>query len=342
MKNKRLQVFTYVVLVYMLLAFIWWSVLLFTKNRDALQAKVELLKIGMVAEGLVSQESEFYASPRYLSLKNQYERQERMVIGESIVLIMSVLAGIYIIYSAYRREMRSSQQQRNFLLSITHELKSPISGIRLVLETLLKRELNKDQKQRLGDNALKEVDRLTGLVEDLLLSARLETAYLPHFEALDLDELLPDLLKRIAAKHPDFDWRYSSVDHIPSVQADKAGLTSVVVNLLENAAKYSSPPAAIQLSLHNIQNQYVEIRVSDEGIGVTALEKQRIFDKFYRIGNEDTRQTKGTGLGLFIVREIVKAHQGRIRVQENQPKGSVFIITLPMQTKPVKEAAPKL
>lgn len=333
MKDKRLQVFTYAVLAYMLLAFVWWSVLLFTKNRDAFRAKVELLKIGMVAEGLISQEIEFYQSARYLSLKKQYDRQERMVIGESMALILSVLAGIYIIYHAYRREMGSARQQRNFLLSITHELKSPIAGIRLVLETLMRRELKPEQVQRLGDNAIKEVDRLTGLVEDLLLSARLETAYDPHFEPLDLDELLQDVLHRIAAKYPAFEWQYSSSDHIPAIRADKTGIVSVVTNLLENAAKYSTPPASIGLSLHNLQNQLVEIRVTDEGMGIPAQEKQRIFDKFYRVGNEDTRQTKGTGLGLFIVRETVKAHRGKIRVADHHPRGTVFSITLPMDAR---------
>lgn len=333
MKDKRLQIFTYAVLAYMLLAFVWWSVLLFTKNRDAFRAKVELLKIGMVAEGLISQEVEFYQSARYLSLKKQYDRQERMVIGESMALILSVLAGIYIIYHAYRREMGSARQQRNFLLSITHELKSPIAGIRLVLETLMRRELKPEQVQRLGDNAIKEVDRLTGLVEDLLLSARLETAYDPHFEPLDLDELLQDVLHRIAAKYPAFEWQYSSSDHIPAIRADKTGIVSVVTNLLENAAKYSRPPAPITLSLHNLQNQLVEIRVTDEGMGIPAQEKQRIFDKFYRVGNEDTRQTKGTGLGLFIVREIIKAHRGKIKVADHHPRGTVFSITLPMDAR---------
>ena len=333
MKDTRLQIFTYAVLAYMLLAFVWWSVLLFTKNRDAFRAKVELLKIGMVAEGLISQEVEFYQSARYLSLKKQYDRQERMVIGESMALILSVLAGIYIIYHAYRREMGSARQQRNFLLSITHELKSPIAGIRLVLETLMRRELKPEQVQRLGDNAIKEVDRLTGLVEDLLLSARLETAYDPHFEPLDLDELLQDVLHRIAAKYPAFEWQYSSSDHIPAIRADKTGIVSVVTNLLENAAKYSRPPAPITLSLHNLQNQLVEIRVTDEGMGIPAQEKQRIFDKFYRVGNEDTRQTKGTGLGLFIVREIIKAHRGKIKVADHHPRGTVFSITLPMDAR---------
>lgn len=334
MKQSPLRGFTYAVLAYLFLAFVWWSVLLFTKNRDALLAKTELLKIGMVAEGIIKEETEFYAHPRYQALKKQYDRQEYMIIGESVVLILSVLGGIYIIYSAFKGEMRSAQQQRNFLLSITHELKSPIAGIRLVLETLLKRELRPEQIQRLGDNALKEVDRLTTLVEDLLLSARLETAYQPHIQPLDLDELLHDSFQRVAAKHTDFNWQYHSADHIPMLRADKTGLVSVATNLLENAAKYSNPPAKITLSLHSLDNQAVEIRVTDEGIGIDPGEKRHIFDKFYRVGNEDTRKTKGAGLGLFIVREIVRAHQGKIKVMDNQPQGTIFSITLPLLPAP--------
>lgn len=330
MKDKQLRLFTFIVLAYMLLAFVWWSVLLFTKNRDAFQAKVELQKMGMVAEGLVTTEADFYSSERYLELEKHYRRQEYMIIGESLALILSVLAGIYIISGAFKREMEAARQQRNFLLSITHELKSPLAGIRLVLETLLRRSLNAEQIRRLGENGMRETDRLTKLVEDLLLSARLETAYQPNREPIDLEELLSDCLERMRHKQADFQWIFTCTDHVPVIEGDKAGLHSVVTNLLENAAKYSLPPAKITLSLRKIDNQWLEISVCDEGMGIPDAEKAKVFEKFYRVGNEDTRRTKGTGLGLFIVREIVRAHKGVIELTDNKPKGTVFNIRLPL------------
>lgn len=329
MQNPRLSILTYVILFYMLLAFVWWSVLLYTKNRDAYLAKVELLQIGMAAEGLIRNREEFVQSERFQELNARYQRQEYMIIGESIFLILSLLAGMYLIYRAYLRELRASRQQRNFLLSITHELKSPIASIRLILETLQRRQLTPEQSQKLSDNALQETDRLTNLVEDLLLSAKLESAYEPNLTAVDLSEMLRDLIRKLEIRHPEATFIVEEKDHIPAIQADRQGLVSVFLNLLENAVKYSPSPAHITVSLDWDQADRLCIRIADHGYGIPNGEKKRVFQKFYRIGNEDTRQTKGTGLGLYIVSEIVKAHGGDIQIRDNEGGGAVFEIALP-------------
>ncbi|MEZ4986562.1 MAG: histidine kinase dimerization/phospho-acceptor domain-containing protein [Saprospiraceae bacterium] len=178
-KINKLQFTTYFVLGHMLLAFFWWSVLLFTKNRDAYTAKLELQQMGMAAEGLINSPEDFYRSERYRSLMEKYKKQELMIMGETLFLSLTLLYGIYLVYAAYRREVLASNQQRNFLLSITHELRSPLAGIRLSLETLQKRAdlLQPAQREKLSANGIKEADRLNRLVDDLLLSARLENAY---------------------------------------------------------------------------------------------------------------------------------------------------------------------
>ena len=332
-RNIRLRLLSYIVIAYMLLAFIWWSVLLYEKNKDAFYAKRELLLIGMVAEGRVSSSSEFYQTATYLELKDKYQTQTSMILGEAGVFVCSLLIGLYLINRSYHKEMMAARQRRNFLLSITHELKSPIASIQLILETMQKRGTIKQEiKERLLNNALNDTKRLNGLVSNLLLSAKLESAYQPHRENLDLAELIEDILDKLRHKHPTFKFSYIQDGNIPIIHADRTGMTSVAINLLENAIKYSTGSTEIQTYLSFVKDQII-LKIADNGIGIDDKEKKKIFEKFYRIGNEDTRKTKGTGLGLYIVAEIIKAHQGRINVLDNKPHGTIFSIQLPVKNK---------
>ncbi len=328
-QNIRLRLLSYAVIAYMLLAFTWWSVLLYEKNRDAYYAKRELMLIGMVAEGRVSGQVDFQQTPEFLDLQRKYQAQKYMIMGEAAVFVASLLVGMYLINRGYHKEIESARQRRNFLLSITHELKSPIASIQLVLETMKRRAtLKPEMKDRLVENALSDTDRLHGLVNDLLLSAKLETAYQPFQEHIDLSELMDDLIEKMRHKYPRVKFVYAQDGNIPMVYGDKTGLTSVALNLLENAVKYSTPPIRIETNLHFLTDDVV-LEVADNGIGIDDKEKKYIFDKFYRVGNEDTRKTKGTGLGLYIVAEIVRAHKGTIIVLDNDPQGTRFRITLP-------------
>ncbi len=326
--NLRLRLLSYLVIFYMLLGFTWWIVLLLTKNNDAFLAKSEVLKIGMVAEGRVRTDAEFYKTKAYQDLKREYTIQEWMIVGEAIFLIISLGIGFWLINRGYNKEVRAGEQRRNFLLSITHELKSPIASIRLVLETLLKRQLSAAQFNQLSQSALKETERLNTLVNNLLLSAKLDFAYELHRTEIDMNQLLRELIAQFRTKYPDSTFTYQSNDSEIFFLGDHMGITSVIVNLLENAVKYSANHAEVTV----VCNQYekdLQILVKDQGVGISEKEKKRVFEKFYRVGNEDTRITKGTGLGLFIVNQIVKAHNGKVEVFDNQLKGTQFIITLP-------------
>lgn len=329
-QNIRLRLLSYGVIAYMMLAFAWWSVLLFIKNRDAFYAKRDLLRIGMVAEGLISNNEEFHRQQVYQDLYRQYKSQEWMILGEAGVFMISLVIGVWLINRGYNKEMTAARQRRNFLLSITHELKSPISSIQLVLETFLKRNLKKEQAEKLSQNALKETERLNRLVNDLLLSAKLESTYQPHQEAIDLEELLEELIQKLESKYPEAVFRFIPSGHVSSFTGDKLGITSVMLNLLENAVKYSPSPAHIEVHLQQ-EDGFILLDIADRGFGIEDKEKSRIFDKFYRVGSEDTRKTKGTGLGLYIVDQIVRAHHGTISVKDNKPQGTVFHIELPME-----------
>ena len=327
-KNVRLRLFSNLVIVYMLLALGWWSFLLFTKNRDAFIAKVELQKLIMIANQEIENDAAFLQAPIYQEYLSKYNRQEWMILGEALVFAVILVIGIWFINRGYNQQVEAAQQSRNFLLSITHELKSPLASIQLVLETLQKRQLKEDQIKKLSQNALKDTNRLTTLVNDLLLAARVETAYQPHIETLRLDQLLETLIEKMKQFHPTAHFEFRQNQEEIFLEGDRTGITSVALNLLENAVKYSSEAPSIITTLHQKENA-IFLDFSDNGIGIPEQEKLKVFNRFYRIGNEDTRQTKGTGLGLYIVNQIVKAHQGTISVKDNIPQGTIFTITLP-------------
>lgn len=313
----------------MLLAFAWWSYLLFIKNSDAFLAKMELAKIAMIAEGRISNDAEFRETEIYQELSSKYKRQEWMIFGEAIVFIVSLVIGVWLINRGYNQEMEVAQQRRNFLLSITHELKSPIASIKAVLQTFQKRQLDKNQVDKLSSNAINDANRLHKLVDNLLMAAKVETAYQLSKESIDFVAIAEELLEDFQIKYPDLNTRFQAEKNIPSIQADKLGMTTVLHNVLENAVKYAGQSAAITLSISRKGNK-LNIHVADNGMGISDKEKQKVFNRFYRVGNEDTRRTKGTGLGLYIVQQVVEAHQGKIKLLDNVPQGAIFAIELPI------------
>ena len=196
----------------------------------------------------------------------------------------------------------------------------------------MRRELPKEKTNQLQNNALKETERLNTLVNNLLFSAKLESKYQANKEPLDLPILLEEIINKLKDKYPDAEFNYLQEAEIPFFFGDKMGMISVALNLLENAVKYSGPggKAIINTYLGFETPQQIKIEIKDQGVGVPEKEKKNIFQKFYRVGNEDTRTAKGTGLGLYIVDQIVRAHNGRINVHDNLPKGTVFEILLPL------------
>ncbi|SER42448.1 sensor histidine kinase [Neolewinella agarilytica] len=329
---RRLPLITYAIIAYMLLAFGWWSVLLLRMNESAHEARVNELAYRLAVQRQIEEPADFRQTEQYFRLTEEFERQQFMILGEAVLLILSLAGGIYLLYRSLKQEISAAEQQRNFLLSITHELKSPLAGIRLILETFQRRkELKPEIQQKLSTNALAETDRLTALVNDLLLSAKLENVFDINPEEIDLGGLIHEAADRVAMKYKTAQLHVDIEPDLPKVIGDRLGLTSVAVNLLENAAKYSQPNPVIHTSLQRGGTSEVVWEVSDNGIGVPDREKKRVFTKFYRVGSEDTRTTKGTGLGLFIVRQLVEKHKGQLELLDNEPKGTTFRIYLPVR-----------
>jgi signal transduction histidine kinase len=329
MLNNQLRIISYLVIFYMLLAFSWWTVLLHTKNRDAFLAKNEILKLTLVAQNAIKNEADFLNNPAHIQLKNAYQRQEWMILGEASVFVLSLLIGIAFINRGYNKEILAAKQSRNFLLSITHELKSPIASIRLGFETLQRKKLSEEQAMVLLKNGINDTDRLNNLVSDLLLSARLESTHQLNMELFSLEILIDECIQSIKQKFPSSEINQSKASDIPEIFADYSAIRSVILNLLENAMKYSDSIPEINIKIYPASDK-IHLEISDFGIGIAQQERKKIFEKFYRIGNEDQRKTKGTGLGLYIVDQIIKAHNGSISVSSNHPKGTKFNVFLPL------------
>lgn len=299
----------------MLIALIWWSVLLYTKNAELYAANMQIMT-----------ELQGSNSGALESLTEKFKRQKGMIIGEGLTFGLMLVIGILLIIRSYNKELQTAQKENNFLLSITHELKSPIASIQLILDTFKKRTLKPTLFEELNDNALEETSRLNALVGNLLYANKLNYGQEYHFEVLDLSTELSDVVNHLKKSHQNIQFDIGIEEGIMA-NVDIDAIRIALNNLLENAIKYSSHSKVIGVDLH--QNKTIELQIKDQGVGIPAEEKSKIFSKFYRVGNEDTRDTKGTGLGLYICKEIVEGHDGDIRVLDNKPKGSIFKITLP-------------
>jgi signal transduction histidine kinase len=327
MNNNRLRLLSYVVIGYMLLAFAWWTILLNTKNEEAYTANKEMLRVAMMANGTYTTEAEFRQTERYTNLKDRYKRRQFMIFGESLVFVMSLFIGFWLINKGYRDIIKNSRSKTNFLLSISHELKSPVASIKLALETIRKRELQKNQLDKIAEGALSETERLKTLISNLLLAAKLEEPYRIHKEVVKTDEMLRQIIGIEQVKFPEADIILELSPEVEIVSTDKFAFGTILHNLVENALKYSDDKPFVKVALFR-EGADLKIEVADRGIGVPDSEKERIFEKFYRLGQEITRKTKGTGLGLFIIHRMVSALNGKIWVEDNDPKGSVFKVSL--------------
>lgn len=312
----------------MLLAFAWWTVLLNNKNEEAYTARMEMLRVAYMVDGTYETEAQFKQSHRYKELRERYKRRQLMIFGESLVFVLSLFIGFWLINKGYRDIIQNSKSKTNFLLSISHELKSPVASVKLALETILKRDLSSAQIKRISSGALSETDRLKELISNLLLAAKLEYKYEITLEKVHVEDILKQIVEVEKIKFPDADVKVEVSTESQYIETDRFAFSTILHNLVENALKYSGENKKVVISM-GAEGRNLRLKVEDQGVGIPDDEKSRIFDKFYRVGSEMSRETKGTGLGLFIIFRMVKALKGNISVEDNDPVGSVFNILLP-------------
>lgn len=253
--------------------------------------------------------------------------RKAMFIGEGLFFFVIFIGGAIKLKQALKREKKLHQQQHNFMLSVTHELKSPLASIKLYIQTILKRELDREQQQQFLKNSLKDIERLDDLVENVLIATKLESQKVQfQKERFNFSNVVTRISERLQVYSCTTQSIKLNVEPDIYINGDHFALSSMITNLLENAIKYSPPCEQVAVKLYEDKGSIV-LSVADFGIGVDDEEKKRIFSKFYRVGSEETRKTKGTGLGLYIVKTVVDRHYGQIRVKDNKPSGTIFEIT---------------
>lgn len=325
---KRNSIITFYVLVgYIFISFAWWVLLLIRINNQSFEEKRDLLRLSFAQK---YPDEIFENSADVRALESERHRKVYMIAGEGTVFLVILIVMTFMMNRALRREVNLLQQQKNFLLSITHELRSPIASSKIAMQTLLKhRELDQNKFEGLLLNSISDMDRLTMLVENLLLAAKIEDhTFRIGCGACNMSDMVEHVVKKIKDTSGAERKFQLNLSKDVMVLGDRSGLTSVITNLVENAVKYSADGATVNVTL-NEEKDKVVLRIADNGPGIPDREKKKIFQKFYRIGEEETRRTKGTGLGLYIVEKILALHKGRVSVKDNVPLGSVFEVELP-------------
>ncbi len=326
MKTRSVILF-YVMVAYMFISFSWWTILLLEKNQESFIKERNFFELQNTIE---NNSSGVQRTVSFKLLEKKHEGQKKMILGEAIVMMILLMTGTFQLFRTFTKEIDLNRRQKNFLLSITHELKSPLASTKLSLQTLMKRNnLDDDKYFKLLSNSLNDVERLKILVDNLLLSARIEDhSYEPVFELCNISIISEEIFNKSSEVHGSLKNIKINIQSGLMVNGDTLALQTIVNNIIDNAIKYTSEGATIKCHLYEDLNDVI-ISISDNGFGIPQLEKPKIFDKFYRVGNEETRSTIGTGIGLYMVKELLLLLKGKIEVIDNEPKGTVFKISLP-------------
>src|SRR5579884_731798 len=248
------------------------------------------------------------------------------VICFGIVIAGLVLNTIFLV-----REIRRNEQQDSFLHAVTHELKTPLTSIRLYLQTLQSRSLDDKQRQEFYRVMLADSDRLLGTVEQVLHAAELGHSKNTLEEIVDMEKLVRECLEQARTHHhlsPESLRLLNETGAGAKVIGNREELRSAVTNVLDNAIKYSGKKIDIQVELSADEN--VSLKIRDNGIGIPRAELKRVFKRFYRVADREVARVKGSGLGLFIVRSIAKKHGGNAFAESEGPgRGATITIQLP-------------
>lgn len=295
--NRRTALIFYILSVYVVIQFVWWGIQLVDLNNQIYSESVEVRK------------------------------RFTMIVGEGAVFLLLLIVGIWQIHRSIRKDLNLSKRQKNFLLSVTHELKTPLAANKLYIQTVTKRKLAKEQSDELLQKAIDENTRLEQMIDNILNASRLENRALnPIMEDFDAKLLFQQIQTRFKAISGNSTIELNIEDGL-QMRADRIMVESIVGNLVENALKYAGREKTITIYAH-AKEQQVVFGVRDLGPGIPKEQKADIFKKFYRAQNEETRSQKGTGLGLFIVSRLVFLQNGTVQCLDNEPQGANFQITL--------------
>lgn len=263
--------------------------------------------------------------------------RESVLLFFGVVFFAAIIAGLLLNTIFLVREIRRNERHDSFINAVTHELKTPITSIRLYLETLQRREVDVTQRQQFYRLMLDDTDRLLGTVEQVLKAG--EVGYkraARNFTEVDFGSLVRDCVELARTRHnlqpSALHWQEPSVDGAPGIKVhgDPSELRTAISNILDNAIKYSGGNVDVSVRIDKPEEGRVALRVTDRGIGIPPHELKRVFKRFYRVPARAVSQVKGTGLGLFIVRSIARAHGGRVFAESGgEARGTTVTLELP-------------
>ncbi len=306
-------IFYWFLLAYILAALIFWYIDLNAQNQELTRLRLNAVNPH---------------ETNYVEKVNQIndirDRKNVQYTGEGITFLLMIIAGAFYVFRIIKKQLVQAEQQKNLMIAITHELKTPIAITRLNLETMQMRKLDFAQQQKLIRSSIQEANRLNTLCNNMLFMSQLNSgdSKLSN-EMLDLSNVARDCVSDFVARYPDREILIESENEI-IITGDKILLQLAINNLLDNAIKYSEKDDVVLVKIFKA-NRKVNLEVIDRGIGIKNSEKKRIFEKYFRGSG---MQAKGTGLGLYLTRKIVKQHHGIISFRHNQYGGTTFNIQL--------------
>jgi signal transduction histidine kinase len=250
-------------------------------------------------------------------------------------LSVLMIGGLVLTYRSVNKEMALARLKSDFVSNVSHELRTPLALIRLYAETLeLGRIQTAEKKDEYYRIIRKESERLTALINNILDFSRIEAGRKEYdFRDTDIAELVRNTLDsyRFQIEQQGFVFEENIDPSLPAVRVDREAIARALVNLVNNALKYSENEKFLGVKLYR-SNGTVKLEVVDRGIGITRREQERIFEKFYRTGDPLVHNTRGSGLGLSLVRHITEAHGGAVEVESSPGKGSKFTVSLPLKS----------
>lgn len=292
--KKQTAIFFYILGAYVVMQFVWWGYHLIELSSE-------------------------------INTEDSANKRMVMIIGEGLVFFLILMLGLWKIRNSIQKEMKLSRRQNNFLLSVTHELKTPLTSNKLYLQTLLKRKnLERNQQEDMLKQAIIENKRLEDMIENILTATRIENHRLQlNIEEHNLSEQMTQIVEKWSKTRIPVQ---TSIEENIIAKVDLFIIETVLHNLLENALKYAGENPQIEVYLSRKKN-VITWGVKDDGKGIPQEYVGDVFSKFVRIGNEETRAQKGTGLGLYIVKSLLQFHGDTVVYLPNKPEGAHFKIT---------------
>jgi len=271
------------------------------------------------------------------SIKKDVHLWEMGTLAIIAFIDLMLAAGLYLVYSNVRRELRLARLKSDFVANVSHELKTPLALIRLFAETLELGRVPSEEKAHQYYRVInKESHRLTQLINNILDFSRIEAGRKEYrFAPTDVARVVREVIEsyRFQIEQQGFELKVDVEEDLPQVPADAEAVGQAIINLVNNAIKYSRESKTIDIEVRREARRdgsKVLVSVKDTGIGIPRSEQKKIFDKFYRGEDSLVHETKGSGLGLALVRHIMEAHGGAVEVESIPGKGSTFTLALPV------------